>query len=185
MPRIRILASLVVMLAPFASGQATRERTQVPDKYKWNLADIFPTDAAWRAAKEKLLAEIPTLVPHHNTLGRSPGDLLAALELVNRLTRDTNRTYVYASLMADHDTRVAEYQAMKQEMQQVATQLTSETAFVEPEILKLDRATVDRFLAAEPKLAVYRMTLDDVLRRQAHTGSEGEERIIAEAGLVT
>jgi len=25
-----------------------RDRAKVPDSFKWNLADIYPSDAAWR-----------------------------------------------------------------------------------------------------------------------------------------
>ncbi len=88
-------------------------------------------------------------------------------------------------MSADQDTRDSRYEALKQEISQIATRLASETAFVEPEILKMDRATIDRFLKEQPKLEIYRLTLDDVLRRQAHTGTEGEERIIADAGQAT
>ena len=35
-----------------------RERSSVDPKYTWNLADIYPTDAAWRAAKEQIAADI-------------------------------------------------------------------------------------------------------------------------------
>ena len=31
-----------------------RDRSKVPEKYKWNLADLYPSDAAWRAAKDKV-----------------------------------------------------------------------------------------------------------------------------------
>ena len=36
-----------------------RDRSKIDDKYKWNLGDIYPSDAAWRAAKDKVVAEIP------------------------------------------------------------------------------------------------------------------------------
>jgi len=49
----------------------------------------------------------------------------------------------------------------------------------------MERALVERFVAEEPGLAVYRHGLDDLLRRQAHTGTEGEERILADAGLMS
>src|SRR5512135_3479315 len=38
-----------------------RDRSKVPDQYKWNLTDIYPSDAAWKSAKEKLLARIPSI----------------------------------------------------------------------------------------------------------------------------
>ncbi|HKC25412.1 MAG TPA: oligoendopeptidase F, partial [Thermoanaerobaculia bacterium] len=41
------------------------------------------------------------------------------------------------------------------------------------------------FLAKEKRLGVYRHYLDDLLRRKAHTLLEGEEKILADAGLVT
>src|SRR6185503_8161045 len=119
------------------------------------------------------------------TLGRSPADLLKAMELSSRISKELNRVYVYASMFADQDTRDSKYQAMKQEITQVGTDVSAATAWIEPEILKMDRATVETFIKSEPKLEIYRQGLEDVLRRQAHTGTEGEEKIIAEAGLVT
>ena len=38
------------------------------------------------------------------------------------------------------------------------------------------------FLAQEPKLAPYRMYLEETLRRRPHTLGAGEERVAAEAG---
>jgi oligoendopeptidase F len=73
---------------------------------------------------------------------------------------------------------------MKQEMSRISSTMGAAAAFIEPEILKINRATVDSFLKREKKLEVYRHYLDDILRRQAHTGSEGEEKIIADAGLM-
>ena len=55
-------------------------------------------------------------------------------------------------MLSDQDTRVSKYQGMQQEMVQVGAQLGAEAAFIEPEILKIDRATIDRFVAQEPRL---------------------------------
>ena len=35
-----------------------RDRTKVEPKYTWNLAEIFPDFAAWRAAKAAIQAEL-------------------------------------------------------------------------------------------------------------------------------
>ncbi|MFI5184271.1 MAG: oligoendopeptidase F [Vicinamibacteria bacterium] len=178
---------LLVMLAavPFTAAQEERDRAKIPDKYKWNLTEIYPSDDAWGKAKDALVAQIPQMAQVKGTLGKSPAALLAALDLQGQLNKQLARLFAYASMSADQDTRESRYQALKQEISQIGTRLASETAFVEPEILKLDRATIDRFLKEEPKLEIYRLNLDDVLRRKAHTGTEGEERIIADAGLVT
>ena len=92
--------------------------------------------------------------------------------------------YVYASMMSDQDTRVSTYQGMQQEMAQLGATFGAETAFIEPEILKVDRATVDRFVGSEPRLKNYKLYLDDILRRAPHTGTEAEERLLAESSVM-
>ncbi|MBI3787036.1 MAG: oligoendopeptidase F, partial [Ignavibacteriales bacterium] len=78
----------------------------------------------------------------------------------------------------------SKYLAMQQEMGQIGTELGAKASFIEPEILKINRATIDSYIKQEKKLEVYKLYLDDILRRQAHTGTEGEEKIIADAGLM-
>jgi oligoendopeptidase F len=78
-----------------------------------------------------------------------------------------------AHLISDQDTRVSTYQEMSQEMVQVTATLGTETAFIQPEILKMDIATVDRFIAEEPRL------LRDIGRRRAHILSDGEEKLLS------
>jgi len=182
------LALAGVMLAvPMATGGAAqeRDRTRIEDKYKWNLADIYPSEEAWRAAKERLVSEIPEIRSFRGSLAQSAARLAEALEMATRLNKDLARTYVYASMLSDEDTRVSKHQGMQQEMIQVATQLGAESAYIEPEILKIDPATIDRFVAQEPRLANYKLYLNDIQRRRAHTLSDGEEKILASAATVT
>ena len=72
------------------------------------------------------------------TLASSPGRLADALDLTTNFSKDLARTFVYASMMSDQDTRVSKYQGMQQEMIQLASELSAETSFVEPEILKME-----------------------------------------------
>ncbi len=161
-----------------------RDRTKVPDQYKWNLSEIYPTDEAWRAAKDKLAAELPKITGFKGTLGSSPQRLADALELGTRFSKELNRLYTYASMSADQDTRVSKYQGMVQEMVQVGSTFGAETAFVEPEILTIGRATIDTFVSAEPRLKVYRFYLDDILRRAPHTLTDAEERLLAASAVI-
>jgi oligoendopeptidase F len=92
--------------------------------------------------------------------------------------------YSYASMKSDEDTRNSEYLGMKQEMQQLGTDYSSKSAFIMPEIAKMDKEQVDAFIEEQPGLKVYKMPLYDVLRMKAHTLSEKEEKILAEAGLL-
>jgi oligoendopeptidase F len=178
-----VLLAASLLTAPLLAQQ--KERKSVPDRYKWDLSQIYPSDQAWRAAKEKLAAELPAIRGFKDTLGSSAQKLADALELTTRLSKEFSRIYVYASMMSDEDTRVSTYQGMQQEMAQLGATFGAETSFIEPEILKIDRATIDRFVAAESRLRVYKFYLDDILRRRAHTLTDAEERLLASSTVVS
>ena len=182
-PRLVVVSLVAALCIAPVAGQ-NRDRSKVPDKYKWNLADIYPSDGAWRTAKDKAIAEIPKIREFQGTLGSAAARLADALELATRLNKDYARLYVYASMMADQDTRVSTYQAMQQEMIQIGSKLGAEAAFIEPEILKIDKATIDRFIAQESRLRIYRLYLDDIQRRRDHTLTDAEEKILAASTVV-
>ena len=161
-----------------------RDRSKIPDEHKWDLAAVYPSDEAWRTEKEKLATALPKLRNFHGALASSASRMADALELQSDLDKELSRLYVYAAMKSDEDTRVSTYQAMQQEMIQLASALGEESAFIEPEILKMDDATVARFLSEEPRLGVYRQYLEDIARRRAHTLSNEEEKLLAGASVM-
>ncbi len=161
-----------------------RERSKIPDEYKWNLSDIYPDDPAWKEAKKKLVSDMPRISGFKGILSENPDRLFSCLDLVYFLRKEYVRLACYASMQSDLDTRNAEYLAMDQEMGQIGSDLTALYSFVEPEILKIGAETIDRFLNQDSRLEVYRHIFDDILRKKDHTGTEGEEKIIAEANLM-
>ena len=48
------------------------DRQAVPEKYKWNLADLYPSEAAWTKAKDELAHRLPELAKYRGHLGKSP-----------------------------------------------------------------------------------------------------------------
>ncbi len=175
---------LIITAIVFLSAQE-RDRKKIADQYKWNLADLYETDNAWNQAKDKFKQEYPSVEQYKGKLGQSSATLLAAMDRLFDLTKTYSRLRSYASMSSDQDTRVSTYQSMKDEIGQIGTAFSAKASYFEPEILKIDRKKMDRFLKEEKKLSIYKFYLDDILRRQAHTGTEGEEKIIADAGLIT
>jgi len=162
----------------------TRDRASVPDKYKWNLTDIYPTDAAWRAEKDRIAKVVPSLAQFKGKLGTSASVLADALEQSSAIDKTMNRLYAYASLLSDQDTRDAGHHGMQQEMLQAYTNFGAAVSFLEPEVLRCPAGTVEKFIAAEPRLKVYRFYLEDIARRSAHTLSAAEEKLLADAGVL-
>ena len=175
-----VVAAAAVLSAAVVAQE--RDRAKIPDQYKWNLADIYPNEAAWRAAKDKLAAELPQLRQFEGKLASSASTLASALDKQYALDKELSRLYVYASMLADQDTRDAKHQGMKQEVVQLGSAFGAQASFIEPELLRAGKPTLDRFIAGEPRLKIYRFYIEDVARRAAHTLSDNEEKILAEAG---
>src|SRR5262249_26827010 len=176
---------LIAVLLTVCSAAATaqeRDRSKIPDQYTWNLADIYPSAAAWRSAKDTLAGELSQMKQFEGKLTSSSQVLADALERQSTLDKELSRLYVYASLLADQDTRDGQHEGMQQGMIQLAATFSAQTAFIEPELLRAGKATLDRFVAAEPRLKVYAFYLGDVARRAAHTLTANEEKILADAG---
>jgi oligoendopeptidase F len=185
MSRTRLAVFFVFALGSTVMSQAlahATERKDVPDRYKWNLADLYPSEAAWTQAREAVERRLPELDRRRGKLGQSAGELLAALQLMFDLDREISRLSVYASSLSDEDVRAARPRQMKQETESLATSFAAASSWVRPEILTLDPAKVRAFVAQEPRLSPYRMYLDETLRRRPHTLGAAEERVAAEAG---
>ena len=178
--RPAVTAAAVIAMTVLITGQE-RDRAKVADKYKWNLADVYPSEAQWRTTKEKITAELPKLREFQGKLGSSAATLADALELMSRLDKELSRLYVYASMLSDEDTRISGPQGMQQEMQQIYASFGAQASYIEPEVLKVGSATVDTFIAAEPRLKPYAFYLRDIVRRAPHTLTDSEEKILADA----
>jgi len=181
----RLSGAVTVSLTLFAlSSQQltaqTRERSDIASMYQWDLEDIYPSVEAFQQAKDALAAEFDTILRYKGTLSESPKQLLGCLEFGSHVSKELTRLYCYASMRSDQDTRASQNLALRQQIEQLITDYNTKAAFVEPEIVAMDQATVDAFLAQEKDLRIYRMYLDNLQRTKAHRLGEKEEEILAE-----
>src|SRR4030042_249482 len=185
------LSGIIIMaqIAFFAFSQSealsqNRERSEIAVEDKWKLEDLYPSDDAWNTAKKEIVAQFDEVTKYQGKLTSSASTLLACMEFNSRISRQFGRLFCYASMKSDEDTGDSKYLGLKQEMQQLGTDFSSKAAFITPEIAKMDKQQIDAFMEQEAGLKVYKMALYDILRMKAHTLSESEEKILAEAGLL-
>ncbi len=175
--RIAVGAALALMCC---MGPAfAKERPEIPEKYTWNLTDLYPSAQAWEKACDKLAGRLTEMQPYRGHLGDSATTLRRALETRENLTKELYRVYVYASMVSDVDKRVSTSQAMVQRVQKLENDLSTELAFFEPELLALGDQKVQAFLKEDRELASFRPVLDDILRQRKHTLTPAEEKVIA------
>ncbi len=176
-------ASMMMAISWAQSGRGQmQERAETPTAHQWRLEDLYSSDSAWRQAKTETAGRLDEILQYKGKLTESPSALLACLTLNSEMSKAFGRLHSYAHMKSDQDTRDATYLAMKQETEQLITEYNTRASFIEPELVTLEPATVEEFIAAEPGLKVYRMYLMDVLRAKPHTLSQQEEKILARTG---
>ena len=182
--RIFIAAALTLAVALHAPLLTAQERTRAttPDASKWNLTEIYPSDEAWQADRTRLSKDLASAATFKGTLGQSAARLQQALVLNDDQGKALSRLYTYAGLKADEDTRIAGNQGMRDQVIQLGSAYGAAWAFLEPELLTLDSATLDGWIASTPGLKPFAFGLHDAVRRKAHTLSASEEALMARTG---
>lgn len=171
-------------LTGFAQSQTKTipQRSDIEDKYKWNLEDIYPTTEAW----EKDFSELEQLIPKISTfkghLSESGKKLLDCLVLNDSLNNKLEGLYIYAHLKFDEETRVSSSQQMSDRISALYTRLNEATSFIQPEILQIPEEKLKGFIKKEKGLQTYQFYFDDLLRTKTHILSPEEEKVLALAG---
>jgi oligoendopeptidase F len=167
-----------------AEEKKVPERSEIDAAYKWAPETIFPDLDAWEAEFARLEADIPKIEKFKGKLGDSPEVLLTLLKLHDEIGPRFESVWVYASLRADEDTRVGQYQALKDRLRGLGVKYGQATAWVDPEITSIEWDTLDEWMKGNKELAAYRQWLHDLFRQKQYILSTREEELIALAGQV-
>lgn len=156
-------------------------RADVPDAYTWSLEDLCPTREAWEAGMRDLEAMIDRVAAFRGTLGSGGTELVAWLRFNDELGVLSGRLGNYAFRRHDEDTGDVSAQEMMDRVMRVGAVHAAAVSWFVPELVRLGRDTVERYIAETPGLELYAHALRDILRMERHTLSESEERLLAQA----
>jgi len=159
------------------------ERKDVPPEYTWKIEDLFPSLEAWQAEKESLSKRIAQIDEKVKDWTSSAQSMLALLDLIDEIDQRSSRLSSYASHQGNTDMGNNLFQRMDGEIRSILVQLNSRLAFLQPDILALGAEKFSAFLKAEPKLAVYRFTIESILREKDHILPGDQQRIASLTGL--
>ena len=179
---LTFLFSLVFVITSFAQ---TKQRNEIPDKYKWNLKDLFASTAEWKNAKDDISGNIDKIESYKGKLDKDAETLLNAMDIYFNTLKEYYRFSTYSGLLADEDLSISSNQALRQEASTLGTKFSEATSWISPEILAIDPAKIKDFFAKEPKLDQYKVYIEDIQRMRAHTLSADQEKILASFGLIT
>ena len=159
-----------------------RNRQDIPQKDKWAIEDLYPSDADWEKELETLDADAEKLASYNGQLGRSGQMLYEYLFAMEQLNVKADRLGNYCMRRADEDTRDSACQAMTGQFVSKVVAIGAACSFDTPQIMALPEQTLEGFYQDCPELERYRRYLTDLRRRKEHTLSEQEEKLLAAAG---
>lgn len=161
------------------------DRGEVDEQYKWDLGDLFASDEEWEAAFEELEERVDELEAYEGRVTEDAETLQEVLELREELSRTLANVASYARMRKDEDTTDQHYQALNSRAQSLSADLSSAASYVEPELQRCDRETLQSFVTENPDLETYEHYFDDVLRMKPHTRSPEVEELLADLSEVT
>ncbi len=164
---------------PTASQPRSRNRADIDDQYKWNLADIYPDWDAWQRDLGVLERRIGEYAAFKGTLAQGPERLLAAYRLNDELGQLAYRVYFYPTLKYDEDQRDNSVSARKQQVQALIARWQQATSWFSPELLTIPLATVRAWLDKNKDLALYRFAIEELYRQQEHVLDEKGEQLLS------
>src|SRR5215213_4582500 len=148
-----------VMDSPSSEATAApqlRDRSEIPERFKWNLDDIFPGWPEWERAYQELDARIATYAALQGTLGKGAEHLLTAMKLSDDIGQLTYKVWYFVSLKYDEDQRDNHINARRQQVQILFAKASQTSAWFNPELLQIPLATIQQWMTEQPELAVYR-----------------------------
>jgi oligoendopeptidase F len=154
------------------------------EAYRWNLKDLYATQAAWEQDAKRLVDQLKPLSACKGQLASAPR-FKSCMDLSADVQKRLYRLYSYASQTHDEDTGIAAGIDLKQRAEALGNQVEEATSFFSPEILKIGRARITAMLKADKSLAQYSQRLDDTLRAAAHTLDAKGEALVASYGRIT
>ena len=157
-----------------------RKREQMDPQYLWRLEDIVPSDAAWQETYEALCAHKSDIAAFDGKLTQADA-VLECLRLESAQSASMERLYVYARMRSDQDVSNAVYQTMCDKIETLSVEMGTIASFVRPQ-LTANPTEFLQSLAEDPRFAEYDYGLRELIRNQAHTLSQPEEKLLAQAG---
>jgi len=169
----------------FAAATAFAPALAVSLADRWNLADLYPSVVAWNADAAKLEAQMAQFALCKGQLGDNVARFKKCLDLRADMTKRYYRMVVYSSEQLAEDTGAPASLELAQKARLLGNQLDEAGSFVNPEVLRMGKDKVARFLARDASLQIYRHPLDEILRAAPHTLDNTGEALVARFGLMS
>lgn len=156
-----------------------KKRSQIAEKYKWNLKDIYESD-------EDLQKDIDKLSTYPKILGAYKGKLgkfkvfFEFLEKCTEFDKLSDKVDVYISLKLSENLEDNKFLELSSITSNISKNVSIATSFEEMELKKLGEKYINKLIKDE-RFKNYRMSLLNFLRNREHILDEKDEIMLSKA----
>lgn len=159
--------------------QIYSSRSDVPEKYKWDLTEFCKDDKEFEEKYSKAEKKA-SLLANYEGCTKDATKIKEFLDLQVDTTRLFEELYVYAHLINDQELGISTNSERFNRVLNLGTKINTSTCFFAPELLKVDEDTYDDMFKSVDGLELYKPFLDRIYREKNYVLNESEERIISE-----
>lgn len=157
-------------------------REEIEEKYRWDLSSIFENDEAFLSCLKEAQSYPEQYLSFKGSVSQSAENLLAFFQFDDKVDIQIGKLVNYANRKSDEDTRSSKYQDYSSQVISLYVAISSATSWFSPEVLSIDKTTMESFYKECPELELYRRALEVIFRQREHLLSPAEEALLASAG---
>ncbi|HAN09901.1 MAG TPA: oligoendopeptidase F [Clostridiales bacterium] len=165
-------------------AEKQKKRSEIEDKYKWRLEDIYASDDLWEKDFHELKSKTEVMKKYKGKLTSDATNLQEGLELYFDICRLLDKVVIYSGNRKNEDLNVAKYQEMSDRLKSLIAEISSEIVFVKTELTKLTKEEFNKFVKENSRLGLYNFYMDEIFRLKKHVLSDDEEKLLAMASEI-
>ncbi len=159
-------------------------RSEIEDKYKWDLAVIYSSDEEWQKDYEEVKSLLPSIEKYKGHIMDNAKTLFDMTQCYYNISRKFDKVYMYAHLNSDAETSNTKYQTYYGMVKNLHKDLGVVSSYIEPELLKSDYSKIEEYYKEIPALLDYKNFFIEIFRYKDHVLAEKEEEILSKLSNV-
>ena len=149
------------------------------EKYNWNLQDLFKSESEFKKAKNEIEDNLKKIGDYKGILCDTAENLYNCYLIYEKTLELFDKVYSYG--MFKYHLDMANQEGIKKfkEVESIATEFETSTAFIVPEITYADESKIYKFIEDYPNLKKYERDIKDTLEKKKHILTKAEEELLS------
>ncbi len=154
-----------------------KKRSQISEKYKWDLSYLCESDEKFYQILESLKKYLPKFKGYEGKLNNKK-DILSYLKLEEEFDMIANPIALYCHLKGDEILSDEKRNIMQQKLDNLFNEFSIETSFASSELHELDDKLLDDIIS-DWSFSDYQRTFEEIKRAKKHMLSKAEEKLLS------